>query len=87
VVLSGDLESLDVERSARLRERLYERIAYLHAAHSELGERYRVANQTASRFVHKLERGHLAERRFGELRRDLHHFFRAGQEDKLRLAA
>ncbi len=87
VVLSGDLESLDVERSARLRERLYEHIGYLHAAESELGERYRVANQTASRFLHKLERAHVTTRRFGELRRELHQFFRAGQEEKLRLAA
>ena len=87
VVLSGDLESLDVERSARLREHLYDRIAFLHGEESQLGERYRVANQTASRFVRKLERAHLTERRYGALRRELHRFFRSGQEDKLRLAA
>ena len=87
VVLSGDFESLDVSRSARLRERLYEHIAFTHAAQSELGERYRVANHTASRFVHKLERAHLTERRYGALRQELHRFFRSGQEDKLRLAA
>lgn len=87
VVLSGDIESLDVERSSLLRERLYEHNAFLHGKESELGERYRVANQTASRFIRKLERAHIAGRRFGELRRELHQFFRCGQEEKLRLAA
>ena len=84
VVLAGDLESLDVERSSRLRERLYEGVAYLHVG--ELGERYRLANQTALRFLRRLERTHVARRRFGELRRELHAFFASGQEDKLRRA-
>jgi hypothetical protein len=82
--LAGGVESLDVERSALLRERLYERVGYLHAAQSELGERYRLANQTALRFLRRLERTHVAHRRFGALRRELHAFFRSGQEDKLR---
>jgi hypothetical protein len=87
VVLSGDIESLDVERSSALRERLYERVAFLHAKESELGERYRVANRAASRFVRRLEMTHVAERRFTSLRRDLHEMFHAGQEHKLRLCA
>jgi hypothetical protein len=87
IVLAGDLESLDVERSARLRERLYERVAYLHVEQTELGERYRVANRAASRFLRRLEARYLTERRFGELRRELSAFFHVGQEDKLRLAA
>jgi hypothetical protein len=87
VVLSGNIESLDVARSARLRDQLYERNAYLHEQNTEMGERYRVANEAANRFTRKLERAHVAHRRFGDLRRDLHQFFRAGQEDKLRLAA
>ena len=52
----------------------------------ERGERYRVANRTALRFLRRLERTHVAHRRFGELRRELHEFFRSGQEEKLRLA-
>jgi len=87
IVLAGHIESLDVERSARLRERLYERVAYLHEGESELGERYRVANRAASRFIRRLEARYVSERRFGELRRELHAFFHVGQEDKLRLAA
>ena len=84
VVLAGDIESLDVDRSASLRERLFERVAFLHVEQSELGERYRLANQTALRFLRRLERTHVAHRRFGALRRELHAFFRSGQEDKLR---
>jgi hypothetical protein len=87
VVLAGDIESLDVARSAALRERLFERVAFADAAGSELGERYRVANRTALRFLRRLERTHVASRRFGELRRELNVFFRSGQEGKLRAAS
>ncbi len=82
VVLAGDIESLDVERSTRLREALYEGITYLHEG--EIGERYRIANRTALRFLRRLERTHVAHRRFGEMRRELNEFFTSGQEEKLR---
>ena len=84
VVLAGDLETLDVDRSELLRNRLYERVTYSNAT---LEERYRIANETALRFIRRLEKTHVAERRFGELRRELHAFFSCGQEDKLRRAA
>ncbi|HEY1955555.1 MAG TPA: hypothetical protein VGH28_08080 [Polyangiaceae bacterium] len=86
LLLAGEIESLDVERSAELRNRLFENVEYAHGAESELGERYRVANRTALRFLRRLERTHVANRRFAELRRELHEFFRSGQEEKLRLA-
>ncbi len=86
VVLAGEVESLDVQKSALLRERLYERVAYVHIEDSELGERYRVANRAALRFLRRLERTHVAERRFADLRRELNEFFRSGQEAKLRHA-
>jgi len=86
VVLAGDLESLDVGRSRALRAALFEDVAFADAEGSELGERYRVANRTALRFVRRLERAYLAERRLDGLRRELHAFFRSGQEDKLRRA-
>ena len=35
---------------------------YAHEAHTELGERYRVANRAAHRFVHRLERSYVARR-------------------------
>ena len=87
VVLAGAFEELDVERSERLRERLYEGVRYVHEAHTDLGERYRVANRVASRFVRQMEARYVRERRFGELRRELHAFFRSGLEEKLRRAA
>ena len=86
LLLAGDFESLDVARSAALRAKLFEKVGYAHEEGSELGERYRVANRTALRFVRRLERTHVAERRFAELRRELRDFFRGGQEEKLRLA-
>jgi hypothetical protein len=84
VVLAGDLETLDVDRSAMLRHRLYERVTFSNAS---LEERYRIANDTALRFTRRLERTHVAERRYSQLRNELHAFFASGQEDKLRRAA
>jgi hypothetical protein len=85
VVLGASLHPFDVCRSATLRARLYEGIAFAHDAQSEQGERYRVANDVAHRFVRRLERDYVQPGRFGELRAELLHFFRGGQEDKLRL--
>jgi hypothetical protein len=84
VVLAGDLEMLDVARSARLRQRLYERVTFSNAI---LEERYRIANDAALRFTRRLEKTHVAERRYSQLRNELHAFFACGQEDKLRRAA
>jgi len=84
VVLAGDLETLDVDRSARLRNRLYERVSFTNALHEE---RYRIANDTALRFTRRLEKTHVAERRYSLLRNELNAFFACGQEDKLRRAA
>jgi hypothetical protein len=54
----------------------------LHEAGTELGDRYRTANDLAARFVRRLlrcgpEATHAALRRF----------YRAGQADKIRLVA
>jgi hypothetical protein len=62
--------------------RLYENVRYLHDAGTELGDRYRTANDLAARFVRRLlsfgpETTHSALRRF----------YRAGQTDKIRLVA
>jgi hypothetical protein len=85
VVLAAWMQGFGAPQSARLRARLYERVAFTHGAHTELGERYRVANDAANRFVRRLERDFLAPARFGELRSELRRFFHVGQEDKLRL--
>ena len=89
VVLAESIGAFDTERSALLRERLYERVAYEHDEKSEIGQRYRMANDAAHRFVRRLEREYLsataARPRHSELREELRRFFREGQEEKLRL--
>lgn len=62
--------------------RLYERVRFLHEPGTELGERYRTANDLAARFVRRLmSYGHTTTH--ATLRR----FYRAGQAEKIRLVA
>lgn len=62
--------------------RLYERVRFLHEPGTELGDRYRTANDLAARFVRRLmSYGHTATH--ASLRR----FYRAGQAEKIRLIA
>jgi hypothetical protein len=85
VVLAGSIAGFDVGRSAALRSTLYERVAFEHDESSEVGQRYRVANDVAHRFVRHLEREYVGRGRIRELRQELRRFFRVGQEEKLRL--
>ncbi len=85
VVLGAAITQFDVRRSELLRSRLYERVRFQHDERSDLGERYRVANESAARFVHGLERRFLSRNRFGELHHALRVFFGHGQRDKIRL--
>jgi hypothetical protein len=85
VVLAESVRGFDARTSAALRARLYEQVVFTHAARSAPGERYRVANEAAHAFVRRLEREYVERARFGEVRSQLLRFFRAGQEDKLRL--
>ncbi|HEX3345851.1 MAG TPA: hypothetical protein VHS09_14805 [Polyangiaceae bacterium] len=86
VVLAASLRGgLDVDRSADLRKRLYERVSFEHDEASELGQRYRIANDAAHRFVRRMEREYVGRARFGEMRAELRRFFSVGQEEKLRL--
>jgi hypothetical protein len=86
LLLAGAMRRFDVARSAALRERLYERVTFAHPPGTEVGERYRVANDTAHGFVRRLERRYVRGARFAEMRADLRRFFHEGQEEKLRLA-
>ena len=86
VILASSLRDFDERTSRRLRERLYENIAYVHAAGTEEGERYRVANGCARRFTGRLERDYVTRARFGELQGVLRKFFHMGQGEKLRAA-
>jgi len=86
VILASSLRDFDERTSRRLRERLYENIAYVHDAHTKEGERYRVANASARRFTHRLERDYVTRARFRELQGELRRFFHLGQGEKLRAA-
>jgi hypothetical protein len=89
VVLAASMRSFDARQSATLRARLYEGFALVHDDGSEAGreltERYRVASDTAHRFVRRLEKDYVGSARFGELHAELWRFFHIGQEGKLRL--
>jgi hypothetical protein len=85
VVFAASMRAFDAARSAALRARLYEPAAFAHDEGSEAGERYRIANDMAHRFVRRLERRYVEHGRFGEMRAELRRFFRVGQEEKLRL--
>lgn len=72
----------DREEALTVHSRLYERVRFLHEPGTELGERYRTANDLAARFVRRLlGRGDAATH--ATLRR----FYRAGQAEKIRLVA
>lgn len=85
VVLAESIGAFDAGRFASLRERLYERVAFEHDEGTEIGQRYRMANDAAHRFVRRLERDYLSRERLSELRDELRRFFHVGQEEKLRL--
>lgn len=86
VVLAASLPDFDETTSRRLRESLYEHVAFVHDEGSPLGERYRMANAVARRFVSRLEREYVTRARFGELQSELRRFFHLGQAEKLRAA-
>ena len=62
--------------------RLYERVRFLHEPGTELGDRYRTANDLAARFVRRLM-AQPGAATHATLRR----FYRAGQAEKIRLVA
>jgi hypothetical protein len=73
---------LDSASGRRLHDMLYEGIRFLHAAGTEAGERYRLANQLAARFTARL----VAKREPTNIEHALRRFYRAGQTEKIRLA-
>jgi hypothetical protein len=85
VVIAGLLPNLNVSASTKLRELIYESVTFLHPPSSDCGQRYRLANAVAHRFTRRLERDFLASERIMELRKELRVFFRAGQQEKLRM--
>lgn len=86
VVLAASVEAFDEIVSRKLRMRLYDDVSFEHDADTELGERYRIANDYARRFTARLERDYVSRARFGELHAELRRFFHLGQGEKLRAA-
>jgi hypothetical protein len=85
VVLAAAIAGFDAARSAKLRARLYESVSFEHDADTDLGERYRMANAIARRYVWHLERAYVRTGRYRELAEELRRFFYLGQEEKLRM--
>jgi hypothetical protein len=82
LVLSGG-GRLSPEDDDALHDALYASPSFLHAEGTEAGERYRLANRTAARFVRKLSHAFARRGRHGDLRAALREFFWRGQSDKL----
>ena len=74
--------TLDGQARAALCERLFERVRFLDEAGSECGERYRLANALAARYVRRLDPGVGTT----ALQTRLRKFYRAGQTEKIHLA-
>ncbi len=79
----GSLESGEWGEEERdLHGRLYGQVRYLHAPGTEDGERYRLANALAARFIARL----VQRKEPHESLRLLRRFYRAGQTEKIHLA-
>ena len=78
---------LEPHSDRALRGALYDETDFLHDAETPQGERYRLANSLAARFVHRLSHEYARHGRHAEMRRELGRFFRMGQEEKLRAVA
>jgi hypothetical protein len=82
VLLVLEQQPFDRGDAFEVHSQLYERVRFLHAAGTELGDRYRTANHLAARFVRRLMSCGSAVTH-ATLRR----FYRAGQAEKIRLVA
>ncbi len=65
-----------------VRDRLFGRVRFLHAAGSEQGDRYRMANHLAARFVGTLSKRHHTS---DSPRERVRRFFDAGQREKIEM--
>ncbi|MFZ5890109.1 MAG: hypothetical protein ACOY0T_03495 [Myxococcota bacterium] len=82
VLLALEGQPRDFHARHAICEKLFERVSFLHDAGSEDGERYRLANALAARFVRRLDPG----AGVAALRERLRRFYRAGQAEKIHLA-
>jgi hypothetical protein len=79
-------EAFDPELARQLHAQLYERVRFAHPEGTELGDRYRFANDLAARFVRRLEVVYVEKGRRTALRDALARFYGMGQADKIRYA-
>lgn len=86
VLLALLQEPFDRIRAQTLHKRLYENVVFMHPPGTVEGDRYRLANDLAARFVRQLERTYVAKGRTTELQDLLARFFWMGQKDKIRFA-
>jgi hypothetical protein len=81
VLLSLEHGPWERRRLRRVQRRLYHGVRFLHAANTEVGERYRLAHQLAARLSERL-----MSMPPSDVRAYLRRFYRAGQEGKIALA-
>jgi hypothetical protein len=86
VVAATSSREMTHDRARRLHDRLYERVTYLHAANTEEGRRYRLANDLAARFLARVVTPRVVEQGLGSVRPLLRRFYRFGQTEKIRWA-
>jgi hypothetical protein len=84
LVLSKD--SFDMELAHALHLQLYERVRFVHPVGTELGDRYRLANALAARFVRRMEVRYAKKGRRDEMREAMARFYGMGQAEKIGFA-
>jgi len=84
LVLQG--RTFDPGLARSLHARLYERVRFCHPEGSEAGDRYRLANGLAARFIRRLEMLYAEKGRLAHLRDALARFYSMGQAEKIEVA-
>lgn len=85
-LLAGNGVGAIRERSRALRRRLFDRVEFLDAEGTEEGDRYRIANRLAARYVERLEARYLDRADLRALARELRRFYRMGLREKAEAA-
>jgi hypothetical protein len=87
VLLVWQRERFDAHLARALHARLFEHVRFSHAAGTEEGDRYRLANDLAARLVRRMELSYVEKGRLEGLRNALTRFYAMGQAEKIRFAA
>jgi len=89
LLLAGVLTDRPAEpkRLEAIFTRLFHRVEFVHAEGTENGERYRLANKLAARFLRSIAKDLVEQGTSYRVLAALNRFFHAGQREKLELAA